>query len=276
MHRNRTRAAWIIVVTAGWFFTGAAPGQVAAPAPRAPVPSAPIFRDLYAANLGITYRIEPYGGGIGARLTQHPTPGSAAAQIQLEPGDFITHLDGMALFGPNDVLNHVGRTTVQFVNIRTGRPQVGVVWISQGGPVPNPPPPPITYTLGVNVIVVTLPGGPVYAGYVAPAPVYGLQITGLTAGMPAQQAGLEVGDVILSINGRNTTNVGDLRAALAASNGHANIVVRNVRNGQNTVVPVWLGPALPPGTAAAPASPAPAPPQPGAVSPFAPPPASSP
>lgn len=270
MFRSNARAAWIVVLAAGWLTADSAPGQVAAPAPRAPLPAAPVFQDLYAANLGITYRIEPYGGGIGARLTQHPTPGSAASQIQLEPGDFITHLDGMALFNSNDVLNHVGRTTVRFVNIRTGQPQVGVVWINQGGVVP-PPPPPVTYTLGVNVIAVTLPGGPVYAGYIPPAPISGLQITGLVAGMPAQRNGLEVGDIILSINGRTTANTGDLRAALAASNGHANIVLRDVRTARNSVVPVWLGPALPPGAPAAAPVPAPAaPPAPGAPGPFAP------
>jgi membrane-associated protease RseP (regulator of RpoE activity) len=249
-----------------------APPTGPAPAARAPVPVP--GGDLYAANLGISYRVEPYGGGIGARLTRPPAPGTAAAQIQLEPGDFITHLDGRALYGPNDLLNHAGRTTVQFVNIRTGQPQVGVVWIAGGAPNPNPypnpypnpgpfppaPAPPPTYTLGVNVVTVALPAGPVYGAYVAPrAPAYALQITGLTPGMPAQRAGLEVGDIIVSINGRPTANVGDLRAALAASNGQASLAVRDVRTGQQTFVPVWLGYAMPPGAPAAAPAPAVAP-----------------
>jgi serine protease Do len=285
------RTGWALVASVialtGGLAGGSASGQVPlppdGPAARAPLPVP--GGDLYAPNLGIFYRVEPYGGAIGARLTRPPTPGSAAAQIQLEPGDFVTHLDGRPLYGPNDLRNHAGRTTVQFVNIRTGRPQAGVVWIAGGFPNPNPnpfpnpgpfpPPAPIAYTLGVNVVTVTLPPAPVYGAYVAPrAPAYGLQITGLSAGMPAQRAGLEVGDILLSINGRPMADVGDLRAALAASNGQASVVARDVRTGQQTVIPVWLGPPIPPGAPAA-AAPAPAaaspdPPAPTTPGPFAP------
>ncbi len=71
-----------------------------------------------APNLGITYQFVRYGQAYGARLTRNPAPGSVAAQLGLEPGDTIVSLDGQAITGPQDVLNHINRTTMTFVDFR--------------------------------------------------------------------------------------------------------------------------------------------------------------
>lgn len=195
-----------------------APPQTAA-AVQAPLPA----DERYAANLGIWYRLEPYGGAFGARLTRYPQAGSAAAQLQFEPGDMIIRLDGQWLYGPNDVLGHVARTDVEFINIRTGRPQSAVVFIAQNT---QPAPPPAPYSLGIYTLPAVV-SPPPYAAAPAPArvaapggaPVNGLRITWVTYGRPAWGAGLQVHDVILAANGAATATIEALRAVTASSGG---------------------------------------------------------
>jgi hypothetical protein len=81
-----------------------------------------------ADNLGIDYQLVPYGGHFAVQLTRDPAPGSPASQIRypdgrvtsLETGDRIIALDGQAIDSPEDVLNHAGVTTGQFIDVRTG------------------------------------------------------------------------------------------------------------------------------------------------------------
>ncbi len=85
----------------------------------------------FAGNLGITYEQVNYDNGtFGARLTQDPTPGSPAAQLQLEPGDTIFELDGLRFRQHQDVLNHTAWTAMRFINVRTNGVQSATVYIS--------------------------------------------------------------------------------------------------------------------------------------------------
>ena len=94
--------------------------------------------DYYAANLGIYYVLHPYGGGTGARLTRYPVAGTACAGLRLEPGDMIVSLDGQPIRTHTDVSNHVDRTTLQFIDVRTGQPRsVEVNLPSQASPAPD-------------------------------------------------------------------------------------------------------------------------------------------
>ncbi|WP_169980105.1 PDZ domain-containing protein [Tautonia rosea] len=232
-----------------------------APVQPAPTQAAPYYAppptNLYASNLGIYYRLEPYGNAQGARLTHYPVAGSPASQIQLEPGDMITALDGQPIYGPNDLLNHSAQTSVQFVNIRTGQPQVNWVFIPtvNPGPVPGPFPQPVPpgfgqlpYTLGVatqltavsnnnQVYAAPVPGQP--APRVTLRPTYGLRVTQVVPGGAAQRSGLELGDTIMSANGIPMSDSNALRRVIASSGGALNLIVRDVRN-PGVDVPVYV------------------------------------
>jgi S1-C subfamily serine protease len=235
---------------------------------RAPVPAAPYYAppptNQYAANLGITYRLERYGNAQGARLTQYPVAGSPASQIQLEPGDMIIALDGQPIYGPNDLLNHTAQTSVQFINIRTGQPQTNWVYIQPPNPGPGPapgpfpppvPPPfpdpgfgPLPYTLGVatqltavsnpnQVYAAPVPGQP--APRLTLRPLYGLRVTQVVPGGAAQRSGIELGDTIMSANGIPMSDSNALRRVIASSGGALNLIVRDVRN-PGVDVPVYV------------------------------------
>jgi hypothetical protein len=95
-----------------------------------------VRREFFAPNIGIRFQMVPVGGAAGARLTQDPIPGGGASQLQVEPGDTIYNLDGLPIREAVDVMNHHGRTEVSFINIRTGRPQAGVMNLPPFTPPP--------------------------------------------------------------------------------------------------------------------------------------------
>lgn len=243
-----------------------APMQAQAPVQvQSPLPGAPGYgimpAELFASNLGIYYRMESYGSSQGARLTRYPVAGSPASQIQLEPGDMIVSLDHQPIYGPNDLLNHTAQTSVQFVNIRTGQPQLNWVFIPTSipnpGPFPNPNPyPPIDpgfgplpFSLGVMTAMTTVPNTQPQP-YIAPAPgqfprltmrpTYGLRISQVVYGSAAQRAGLEVGDVITSANGVPMSDANALRRVIASSNGALNLMIRDIRQPGVGDVPVYV------------------------------------
>lgn len=83
-----------------------------------------------ARGLGIQYRLVPLGqGSFGARLSRQPFAYAPVNALRLEIGDMIVTLDEMPIRGPDDVLNHVGKTSVRFINIRTGEADVGDVML---------------------------------------------------------------------------------------------------------------------------------------------------
>lgn len=118
---NRTTTLLPIIATAGIFAHGAA--AEAQDARQASAAYASTGR--YSPRLGIYYQLVPYGAWFGAVLTQDPGPHSPLAQpqIALERGDTITHLDGTPITNAGELENHHSRTSVTFVNIRTGLPQ---------------------------------------------------------------------------------------------------------------------------------------------------------
>ena len=93
-------------------------------------------RDFLTPNIGIHFQMVSVGGAAGARLTQAPVPASGAAQLGLEPGDTIYNLDGLSIREAVDVMNHHGCTDVSFINVRTGRPQAGVMIVPPYTPLP--------------------------------------------------------------------------------------------------------------------------------------------
>lgn len=240
-----------------------------APQAAPEAPRAAVIGDSYSPRLRIYYNWVPYGQTWGARLSQYPAPGSPLRQIQLEPGDLIYALDGQWLRTPQNLETHIDQTSVDFVNIRTNRPQRGFVFIRRRPNPPQPPfpptpppPAPPSYVLGVNAVPVpaqtgaaaTVPG----SGHQVFRPSYGLRITSVTPGSAAAQAGLEVGDTILTANNVSTGTIADLQQALANSQGFVRLTIRDVRTGNYVTVnanptpvggPTYAAPAAPPAPA---------------------------
>jgi hypothetical protein len=130
------RRGWLTVSTQAARTPNLAVGGRRSPGPLVPAspPSVANVRNLlswdreyFAPNIGIFFRMVRVGGAAGALLTRYPAPGSGAAQLQLEPGDTIYNLDGLPIREAVDVMKHYSRTDVSFINVRTGRPQAGVM-----------------------------------------------------------------------------------------------------------------------------------------------------
>lgn len=67
----------------------------------------------------------------------------------------------------------------------------------------------------------------------------GAQVTCVYRGLPGDRAGLEVGDIIVAVNGRRIQQAEDLTAALRRDARPARVRVINVRNGQTCEIWVW-------------------------------------
>lgn len=252
------------LAAAAALWVGLAGAAVAQEVRQAPLPATP-GGEHYAPNLGIYYRLEPYGSAYGARIARPPAPATPAGLLRLETGDLIVALDDLPIYGPADVLNHYAQTSVRFVNIRDG--QLVTNWVNLPavpGPGPGPPVPPFppgptppSYTLGVVTSPTVVGSVPVPGqGTTVLRPIYGLRIDQVVPGSAAQSRGLEVGDVILSANGQPMSDSQALRRAIAGSGGVLNLVLRDVRNpAQPIAVTIYLQP-IGGGVAA---SPAPAP-----------------
>ena len=135
-----------LVLTLLMAWSSVAPAQ--APAPQ-PAIAAPIPGTYRSDRLGLEYRLHPYRGHYGARLTRSPAPGSPLLKLRrpdgsptyLEPGDMIVTLDDQVIGGPDDVENHVLGTKVTFVNVRTGLTERATAMFPNDA-APAPPPVP--------------------------------------------------------------------------------------------------------------------------------------
>ncbi len=63
-------------------------------------------------------------------------------------------------------------------------------------------------------------------------PSRGVRITRVWPGSPAEEVGLESGDIVLAIDGRRITSLEEFSRALRAAWGDARLTVVNVRNQQ--------------------------------------------
>jgi len=242
-----TLACVVWLLLAGW--SPAAEAQVAPPAAPRVAPGAPPAAVQYSPRLGISFNLTPYGTHFGARLTQDPFPGSPLSQpqINLRAGDTITHLDGLPLTRAAQLEQHHSRTSVTFVNGRTG--QINTRWANLpppgvgvgGGPVPG-------MSLGIMAVPVQVnvpgaapaatPGFPPSARPTSPA----LRITAVTPGSPAARAGLRPGETLLTAGQFSTGSPDDLRNAIAQSGGVLPMTVMD-SYGKVRSVTVYLGAA---------------------------------
>ena len=66
----------------------------------------------------------------------------------------------------------------------------------------------------------------------------GRLVVGITAGGPAEQAGLRVGDVLLSLDGHSTSGANSLRTFLEGSRVGSRVEARILR--ETTIATAWL------------------------------------
>ena len=128
-----------------------------------------------------------------AQLTRDPDPGSGAAQLRLEPGDTIYNLDALPIRHAVDVMNHHGRTDVSFINVRTNRPQAGVMILPPFTPLPaDVPPENYAPNLGIHYQLIPRSDG-----------TFGARLSRTAFGnTPAAAIQLELGDMIIRIDGQ--------------------------------------------------------------------------
>ena len=69
----------------------------------------------------------------------------------------------------------------------------------------------------------------------------GAKITTIVAGSPAAKAGLKVGDVITSFDGKTITSADELTASVAAAKAGEKVTVTVKRGGSTQHVTVTLG-----------------------------------
>jgi len=85
------------------------------------------------------------------------------------------------------------------------------------------------------------PARPILGIYVdEDAEVQGIKVSSVTEGKGAQKAGIQAGDIITNVDGKEIRSVNDLRAALASHEEGDPVPVRYLRNGQTTGVTVNL------------------------------------
>ena len=155
----------------------------------------------FAPNLGITYQLVKKDSTIGAYVVSSPRSGTPAATIGIEAGDIIVALDNLPFQRPEDLREHVDRTTISLIDVRDGETRELVAHLPAGE---RPTPLPGGLQLGLTArsrIIYPPPSATQLqptadAGRRAEPPLYGLEITALDPGSPAALAGLQVGDVI--------------------------------------------------------------------------------
>jgi hypothetical protein len=176
-------------------------------------------REYFAPNIGIFFRLVSVGDAAGARLTRDPVAGSGAAQLRLEPGDTIYLLDELPIRMAVDVMNHHARTDVVFINVRTNRPQAGVMVLPPYTPLPADVPQEIfAANLGVHYQPIPLDGGTLGARLSRTA----------TGNTPAASIGLELGDMITRLDGVPIKKPEDVLAHVAETT----VEFVNIRTGK--------------------------------------------
>ena len=150
-------------------------------------------QEYFAPNIGIQFRLVPARRSIkrpiDEELQRRATPGPPG--LELEPGDTIYLLDSLPIRMAVDLMNHHARTDVVFLNVRTKRPQTGVMNLPGHTPLPADVPPELfAANLGIHYQLMALDGG-----------TFGARLSRTATGdVPAAACGLELGDMIVRLD----------------------------------------------------------------------------
>lgn len=155
----------------------------------------------FAPNLGINYNLVKKDSTTGAYVIATPRSGTPAATIGIEAGDIIVALDNLPFQRPEDLREHVDRTTITLIDVRDGETRELVAHLP-AGERSTPLPGGLQLGLTARTRIVYPPPNATQlqssanAGQRAEPPLYGLEITALDPGSPAARSGLQIGDVI--------------------------------------------------------------------------------
>jgi PDZ domain len=185
-----------------------------------------------AGNVGVYYEMKPYQSAVGARLTRPSVPGSPAASIGLEPGDMIISLDDIPLREPIDFQLHYARTSLVFINIRTGQPQTAELDLGPSTVIDH-------YAANLGIYYVLYPYGGSMGARLTRYPVAGTACAGLR---------LEPGDMIVSLDGLPIRTHADV----ANHFEQTTLQFINVRTGEPSAAEVNLPVQTQPGAGAPP------------------------
>lgn len=204
-------------------------------------------------TLGIGGDVINAGGDrIVIRITS-VKPESPAATSGFEVGDVIIGAANSPLTSVEDLaeLMRDNAPVVPMIVVGKGQQRATEVKVNLGGtvvagrvpapaevgrpaPAPVPTPTPSNPRGEVPRLGATLESVPVNGKP-------GWKVTGLAEGGPAQQAGFELGDLIVGVDGRVVADLESLNRVLAQSGGQSTLTVRDVRSGKSVPVKVALG-----------------------------------
>jgi S1-C subfamily serine protease len=271
--RSQIRAYLVAAAAGGWEGVGtdwfeSAPSARTAQASGEPSPRAtdaapgpdrfPPERDPAAAravlsSLGLTGESVNVKGQQVLRVTT-VDQGGPAQRSGLEPGDIIVGLNDKAL-GQLDELDQLARQgglkNLLVLDVNTGKTvRVPVEVIVAGRSSPPIENPPVRERPEAPTIPdVTQNPAPRAAGRslgISAEPVRvglrtAMKVTRVEPGSPAQQAGIEVNDILVAANGVPVTGAEALSAVVRKSGGRVTLTVRDTRTGKDVPVEVTLG-----------------------------------
>jgi Do/DeqQ family serine protease len=147
-------------------------------------------------------------------------PDSAAAKAGIQAGDIVVSADGKAIDNAASLRNEIGSLrigdTIKLTVLRDGKSKLFDVKV--GAPAAET-------TAGTQAIHPFLAG----ANLQSREDGKGVQVTAVQPGSPAQSAGLQVGDTIVSANRAEVRNLEQLKNTTKASS--ARLLLRVIRNG---------------------------------------------
>ena len=173
------------------------------------------------------------------------TPGSPADKAGLKQGDVITSLNGTNLRDGNDLRNHVAQTApnsdVTLGYLRNGSEYNAKVTLGEfqaktgdADDSANPNAEPISGKLGLSLQPLT----PQIADQLELKNVKsGLVVADVQEGSPADDAGIEQGDVIMQVNRQDVKSLEDVKTAITKAKNNSILLLIN-RGGQTLFVTV--------------------------------------
>jgi serine protease Do len=187
-----------------------------------------------------------YTGTEGVLIRDLSTQNSPAARSGLRSGDIITEVDGKAIKSPKQLIEIVAdlpvgkQVKVKFV--RDGIPQTADVTLAERPkqtaeePEENPEEQPDDSKLGAAVINIT----PQLATQLKLKDTSGVLVQNVQADSPAQEAGLQRGDVIYRVNGKIIANRLDWAKEITTLKGEKEIALQIIRGGRFDFVTISL------------------------------------